>query len=192
MSVPLYDENVSEPIAYPQRVRTLTDDGETLSWTDTKIFEASPVHEGLFLSIEDGQRIVDSLWNLGVRPSEAVGSAGALTAAKDHLADLRKSHEALLAMHSPERPEASDAAMELLRDANDMLRQINGFAREQANADAGRWRSLSERLTHIEGELENEEDSRNLHNRVRDLDHNMMSSMIEILRRLNPPEQPCE
>lgn len=42
------------------------------------------------LSIEDAQDIVDQLWQCGIRPSEAMGIAGALSATERHLDDLRK------------------------------------------------------------------------------------------------------
>jgi len=35
------------------------------------------------------QALVDQLWNLGFRPSEGSGSAGALAATQAHLADMR-------------------------------------------------------------------------------------------------------
>ena len=43
----------------------------------------------LSLSIEDAQLIIDELWNVGLRPSEGTGSAGALAASERHLADMR-------------------------------------------------------------------------------------------------------
>lgn len=35
------------------------------------------------------QKLMDSLWQCGLRPSEGTGSAGALAATQDHLKDLR-------------------------------------------------------------------------------------------------------
>jgi len=42
------------------------------------------------LSIEQGQQLIDELWQCGLRPSEGTGSAGSLAATERHLADMRK------------------------------------------------------------------------------------------------------
>jgi len=42
------------------------------------------------LSPEHAQQLMDDLWVCGLRPSEGTGSAGALKATQDHLADMRK------------------------------------------------------------------------------------------------------
>ena len=49
-------------------------------------------HQEPFLHItyDEAQRLVDELWQCGVRPSEGTGSAGALAATERHLADMRK------------------------------------------------------------------------------------------------------
>lgn len=36
------------------------------------------------------QKLIDDLWDCGLRPSEGSGSAGQLAAVQDHLADMRK------------------------------------------------------------------------------------------------------
>lgn len=38
---------------------------------------------------ESAQKLMDDLWDCGLRPSEGSGSAGAMKAVQDHLADLR-------------------------------------------------------------------------------------------------------
>ena len=38
----------------------------------------------------DVQKLMDDLWNAGIRPTDAGDSAGALTATKAHLEDMRK------------------------------------------------------------------------------------------------------
>ena len=43
----------------------------------------------LRLRIEDAQRLMDELWNCGIRPSEGTGSAGSLAATEKHLKDLQ-------------------------------------------------------------------------------------------------------
>lgn len=44
----------------------------------------------LRLRQEEAQRLMDELWNCGIRPSEGTGSAGALAATQRHLEDMRK------------------------------------------------------------------------------------------------------
>ncbi len=42
------------------------------------------------MSRDDAQRFIDELWNVGIRPSEGSGSAGAMAAKEAHLQDMRK------------------------------------------------------------------------------------------------------
>jgi hypothetical protein len=50
------------------------------------------VATGPFIDIDstEAQQLIDDLWDCGVRPSEGSGSAGALKAVQNHLADLKK------------------------------------------------------------------------------------------------------
>ena len=41
------------------------------------------------LSTTDAQKLMDELWQVGLRPSEGTGSAGSLAATQKHLADMR-------------------------------------------------------------------------------------------------------
>lgn len=41
------------------------------------------------LDRESAQRLMDELWNVGLRPSEGTGSAGQLASTQKHLADFR-------------------------------------------------------------------------------------------------------
>lgn len=41
------------------------------------------------IDIEDAQRLVDALWDAGLRPSEGTGSAGSLAKTEAHLSDMR-------------------------------------------------------------------------------------------------------
>ena len=41
------------------------------------------------LDMESAQRLMDELWNVGLRPSEGTGSAGSLAATQRHLNDIR-------------------------------------------------------------------------------------------------------
>lgn len=45
-----------------------------------------------FLSLEESsaQKLMDSLWSCGLRPSEGTGSAGAMAAVEKHLLDMQK------------------------------------------------------------------------------------------------------
>jgi hypothetical protein len=41
------------------------------------------------ITYDEAQRLVDELWQCGIRPSEGTGSAGSLAATERHLADIR-------------------------------------------------------------------------------------------------------
>lgn len=52
--------------------------------------EEGVMHEPFMkLPYEDAQRLMDELWNCGLRPSEGSGSAGSLAATQRHLEDMR-------------------------------------------------------------------------------------------------------
>ena len=42
------------------------------------------------VSLEAAQSLMDQLWDCGLRPTQAAGSAGAMEAVQNHLADMRK------------------------------------------------------------------------------------------------------
>lgn len=42
------------------------------------------------LQMNDAQRLMDVLWDCGLRPTEGSGSAGSLAATERHLTDMRK------------------------------------------------------------------------------------------------------
>jgi hypothetical protein len=44
----------------------------------------------LELGMPEGQKLMDELWDCGLRPSEGSGSAGAMRAVEKHLADMKK------------------------------------------------------------------------------------------------------
>ncbi len=50
---------------------------------------APPDGAGLSLRMDEAQRLVDELWDAGLRPSEGSGSAGSLAATQKHLLDMR-------------------------------------------------------------------------------------------------------
>lgn len=58
-------------------------------------YEMKPIEEGsisrpqMFLRDEQAQRLMDQLWDCGLRPTEGKGSAGALAATEAHLSDMR-------------------------------------------------------------------------------------------------------
>jgi hypothetical protein len=41
------------------------------------------------LNLRDASKLMDALWNAGIRPSRGVDEPGALAATKEHLADMR-------------------------------------------------------------------------------------------------------
>lgn len=43
----------------------------------------------LSMRMEDAQQLIDELWQVGLRPTEGSGSAGALAATQRHLKDLQ-------------------------------------------------------------------------------------------------------
>lgn len=44
----------------------------------------------LSLTNDEAQMLIDALWDAGLRPSEGSGSAGAMLATQQHLADMRQ------------------------------------------------------------------------------------------------------
>lgn len=53
------------------------------------------------LGRRQAQVLMDRLWELGLRPSEAAGSLGALAQAEDHIKSLKRINESLIAIVSP-------------------------------------------------------------------------------------------
>lgn len=41
------------------------------------------------IDLNEAQQLMDELWHCGIRPTEGAGSAGAMRAVENHLADLR-------------------------------------------------------------------------------------------------------
>lgn len=76
-------------------------------WDGRMVFERAPegtsIAPTLVASKEELQALADSLWEAGVRPMQAEGSAGQLAAVERHLADMR--HLAFAKTDVP-RPEA--------------------------------------------------------------------------------------
>lgn len=57
----------------------------------TDVLQGSEVPEPVaMLDAEGAQRLMDQLYGLGVRPTEAAGSAGATAAVQAHLKDLQR------------------------------------------------------------------------------------------------------
>lgn len=52
--------------------------------------DGSPAEPFLTLKTGDAQRLIDELWDCGLRPSEGSGSAGALAATERHLKDMQE------------------------------------------------------------------------------------------------------
>lgn len=47
-------------------------------------------NEVAWLSNSEAQGMMDSLWSVGIRPTEGKGSAGAMSATQEHLKDMRE------------------------------------------------------------------------------------------------------
>ena len=54
-----------------------------------KIEPGTRTQPAIRLEREDAQRLMDELWQAGLRPSEGTGSAGSLAATERHLSDMR-------------------------------------------------------------------------------------------------------
>lgn len=52
--------------------------------------EGSLIEPSLQMDMTAAQRLMDALWDCGLRPSEGSGSAGALAATQRHLEDMRR------------------------------------------------------------------------------------------------------
>jgi len=52
--------------------------------------EYAEIPAAAVLRTQQAQTLMDDLWNAGLRPSEGSGSAGAMAAVQQHLADMRK------------------------------------------------------------------------------------------------------
>jgi len=55
-----------------------------------EVDESMSVPPCLRIDMELGQKVMDDLWDCGLRPSEGSGSAGSLAATQSHLEDMRK------------------------------------------------------------------------------------------------------
>lgn len=60
-----------------------------LAWQTVPRGELAPNEPAAELSTGEAQQLMDELWNIGLRPSEGSGSAGALAAVQNHLEDMR-------------------------------------------------------------------------------------------------------
>jgi hypothetical protein len=60
-----------------------------INWQTVPQGERAPEEPLLRLQRDDAQRLMDELWNVGLRPSEGSGSAGQLAAVQNHLEDMR-------------------------------------------------------------------------------------------------------
>lgn len=70
--------------------RNSSDHVETLQVTTVKVENEGVIHDcSLSLKYEECQKLMDALWNSGVRPTE-VGSPGQLAALSAHLKDMQK------------------------------------------------------------------------------------------------------
>ena len=49
----------------------------------------APTDPSFSLSTDAAQVLMDDLWNVGIRPTEGAGSAGAMRAVERHLEDMR-------------------------------------------------------------------------------------------------------
>lgn len=72
-----------------------------IEWKEHDEYKQPSIDEIGFLRLsqEDGQYLMDALWDAGIKPSEGTGSAGSLAATQKHLEDMRK-----IAFHELQMP----------------------------------------------------------------------------------------
>ncbi|KKN40725.1 hypothetical protein LCGC14_0730330 [marine sediment metagenome] len=63
---------------------------EPVTWKDREKKRFQTLKPFLELEKHNAQKLMDDLWDCGLRPSEGSGSAGALKKTENHLADMRK------------------------------------------------------------------------------------------------------
>lgn len=61
-----------------------------LEMTERKLYEVDAPGPTVQLDKHAAQKLIDDLWDCGLRPSEGSGSAGQLAAVQNHLEDMRK------------------------------------------------------------------------------------------------------
>ena len=62
---------------------------EPLTTTMHELPPHAPAEPTLTISIDAAQRLLDNLWDCGLRPTQGKGSAGQLAAVERHLHDMR-------------------------------------------------------------------------------------------------------
>lgn len=55
-----------------------------------RLEEGELIQPAAILSLSEAQRLMDELWNCGIRPAEGAGSAGQMAATERHLQDLQR------------------------------------------------------------------------------------------------------
>jgi len=81
---------LSEPSAVPNSIAIATN----IMFETIKDHSITPAL--MSIDMNEAQQLMDELWHCGVRPTEGSGSAGAMRAVENHLADLRKITNKLL------------------------------------------------------------------------------------------------
>ena len=75
------------------RISMVTEGGKTMQCAAPVVMQecdpAAIVDPFLRLRTEEAQRLMDELWQCGLRPSEGSGSAGSLAATERHLKDMK-------------------------------------------------------------------------------------------------------
>lgn len=62
---------------------------ESFKWRTVELYESDENLSPLTIKPEAAQKLMDDLWNCGLRPSEGTGSAGQLAAVQAHLKDFK-------------------------------------------------------------------------------------------------------
>ncbi len=69
-------------------------DGKTAHYAEPLVMKQAdindPINHFLRINKPEAQKLMDDLWDCGLRPSEGSGSAGSLRKTEEHLKDMRK------------------------------------------------------------------------------------------------------
>lgn len=64
--------------------------GKPIKFEERELYEGDLYGPTVQLNKHTAQKLIDDLWDCGLRPSEGSGSAGQLAAVQNHLEDMRK------------------------------------------------------------------------------------------------------
>lgn len=84
----LWNDTIAISLAHRKPAPGILCIAEAVKFTERP--EGAFVEPCLRLEPREAQRLIDELWDCGLRPSEGTGSAGSLKATERHLSDMQK------------------------------------------------------------------------------------------------------